>query len=47
MSQKLINDIKTLQQQVKDLREEMIALRALVATKRRTKDMMEARSETH
>ena len=46
MSQKLINDIKALQQQVKDLREEMIALRALVATKRRTKDV-EVRNEAH
>lgn len=47
MSQKIQNEINTLREQVRDLQEQMIALRALVATKRRTKDMKEQRHEAH
>ena len=48
MSQAMRNDINRLQKEVAELREEIILLRALIATKRRTKDMMkEQRDAAH
>ena len=46
MSQKLINEVKALKERVSDLEEKLRFLTALVATKRRTKDV-EVRSEAH
>tara|TARA_R110000772_G_scaffold4094_8_gene14481 strand:+ start:1520 stop:1663 length:144 start_codon:yes stop_codon:yes gene_type:complete len=47
MSQKIQNEIHALKEQVRALQEEMALLRAVVATKRRTKDMKEPRHEAN